>query len=175
MKNRNINSKTNDIVLTGLFTALVFLATLMINIRLPIAIHGGLIHLGTAVVVVLAIVTDARKAGVSAALGMSLFDVVTGGVVWAPFTFVIKGSMGYIINKIAYYRGRNGENLFWNTLAVAAAGVWMIIGYYIAEGIIYGNWIAPVTSIPGMVLQIAAAAVFGIPLAAVLKKTGFAK
>ena len=34
-----------------------------------------------------------------------------------------------------------------------------IVGYYIAEGFIYGNWIAPVTSIPGNLVQIGVAAV----------------
>ena len=34
-----------------------------------------------------------------------------------------------------------------------------VVGYYIAESIIYGNWIAPVTSIPGNLVQIGVAAV----------------
>ena len=34
-----------------------------------------------------------------------------------------------------------------------------IVGYYIAEIIIYGNWVAPVASIPGNVVQIVVAAV----------------
>ena len=34
-----------------------------------------------------------------------------------------------------------------------------VVGYYIAEGFIYGNWVAPVTSIPGNLVQIGVAAV----------------
>ena len=34
-----------------------------------------------------------------------------------------------------------------------------IAGYYIAEGLIYGNWAAPAASIPGNVVQVAAAMV----------------
>ncbi|WP_336296757.1 hypothetical protein [Clostridium ganghwense] len=51
----------------------------------------------------------------------------------------------------------------------------MIAGYYVAEVIIYGNWLAPVTSIPGMAIQIVAAMVFGLPPAAALKKIGIQK
>ena len=34
-----------------------------------------------------------------------------------------------------------------------------VVGYYIAEGIIYGNWLAPAASIPGNLVQIGVAAV----------------
>ena len=39
-----------------------------------------------------------------------------------------------------------------------------------AEGIIYGNWITPVTSIPGNLLQIGTAAVIVLIIIAPLKK-----
>ena len=42
---------------------------------------------------------------------------------------------------------------------MAVACVIKIVGYYIAEGIIYGNWVAPVASIPGNLVQIGVAAV----------------
>ena len=42
---------------------------------------------------------------------------------------------------------------------IVAACVIKVVGYYIAEGIIYGNWIAPFTSIPGNLVQIGVAAV----------------
>ena len=40
-----------------------------------------------------------------------------------------------------------------------------VVGYYIAEGFIYGNWAAPVTSIPGNLVQIGVAAIIVIPIA----------
>jgi uncharacterized membrane protein len=47
----------------------------------------------------------------------------------------------------------------------------MIAGYYAAEGIIYGNWLTPVTSIPGNIAQLVVGAVIGLPGAAALKRT----
>lgn len=44
-------------------------------------------------------------------------------------------------------------------------------GYYIAEGFIYGNWIAPATSIPGNLVQIGVAAIIVIPIAERLRIT----
>ncbi|WMJ79513.1 ECF transporter S component [Clostridium sp. MB40-C1] len=167
MKN---STKARDIVLIGLLSSLIFVSTLFLNIRLPISVHGGLIHLGSAMVVIIAILFGKNKAALSAALGMSLFDLLTGGAQWAPFTFLIKGSMAYIFGVFAYAKGRKGNSLLWNTIGVFIGGVWMIIGYYIAEVIIYGNWYSPITSIPGMAIQIAAAMIIGLPTAAALKK-----
>ena len=45
-----------------------------------------------------------------------------------------------------------------------------VVGYYIAEGIIYGNWIAPVTSIPGNLVQIGVAAVIVLLIVGQLQK-----
>ena len=44
------------------------------------------------------------------------------------------------------------------------------VGYYIAEGFIYGNWVAPVTSIPGNLVQIGVAAVLVLPIAEVVRR-----
>ena len=49
------NTTTKEIVITGLSIALVFVATLFINIRLPIG-QGGLIHLGNVPLFLVAII-----------------------------------------------------------------------------------------------------------------------
>ena len=51
-----------------------------------------------------------------------------------------------------------------------AACVIKIVGYYIAEGIIYGNWVSPVLSIPGNLVQIGVAAVIVLIVIVPLKK-----
>ncbi|MGM8366559.1 ECF transporter S component, partial [Virgibacillus sp. W0181] len=42
------HQKTFDLILTSMLIALVFVSTAFLNIRLPIASNGGLVHLGTA-------------------------------------------------------------------------------------------------------------------------------
>lgn len=52
---------TKDLVETSLLTALVFVATAFINIRLPILASGGLVHLGNVMLFTSAIVFGKRK------------------------------------------------------------------------------------------------------------------
>ena len=42
------NTRTYDLVLTAILIALVFVATVFLNIKLPIGANGGLIQLRTA-------------------------------------------------------------------------------------------------------------------------------
>ena len=44
-------------------------------------------------------------------------------------------------------------------LALVLACAIKIGGYYLAEAIIYGNWVVPLTSIPGNLIQVGAAAI----------------
>ncbi len=161
-----VNSKTKDLVISALLISLVFIATKFINIRLPISINGGLIHLGNTILFATAIVFGKKKGAIAGAFGMGLFDIVSGWMAWAPFTFVIRGVMGYLIGDISEKKG----NISWNIIAILLSGIWMIGGYYITEGILYGNWISPMTSIPGNVIQIVMGGILGLPLAAPLVK-----
>ena len=154
---------TKDLVETALLIALVYIATRFINIRLPIAASGGLVHLGNTMLFIAAIVF-----GPKGAFGMGLFDLLSEWAMWAPFTFVVRGIMGYIIGKIAWSNGREGNNMLVNIAGILVSGVWMIAGYYATEGILYGNWVSPVMSIPGNITQIVVG--LGVPVAKALKK-----
>lgn len=164
-------TKTKDLVHTALLTALVFIATKFINFQLPFSIHGGLIHLGNTMLFAVAVVFGSRKGAVSGAFGMALFDLVSGWAVWAPFTFVIRGVMGWMIGKIAHGKGRNGSDTKWNITAILLGSVWMIVGYYFSEVIIYGNWLTPLTAVPGDITQVVIGIVLGMPLISALRKT----
>ena len=162
--------KTKDMVETALLTALVFVATSFINIRLPIAASGGLVHLGTAMLVIASVVFGKEKGAIAGAVGMAIFDLSSGWALWAPFTFVIRGVMGYLLGAISYSNNKNGNSNIINILAVIISGIWMIGGYYLTEVILYGNWFSPVASIPGDITQIVMALIIGIPMAKILKK-----
>jgi uncharacterized membrane protein len=160
---------TKDLVLTGLLTAIVFSATMFINIRLPISINGGLIHMGNIALFLTAFLFGKKKGAIAGAFGMGLFDILSGWTAWAPFTFVIRGVMGYVIGSISHANNKEGVNALYNIIAIILGGIWMIGGYYMTEVILYGNWLTPATSIPGNIVQI----VFGclsVILAPMLKK-----
>lgn len=149
-----ISIKTKDVVITAFLISLVFVATKFINIHLPISINGGLIHLGNVILFASAIVFGKQKGAAAGAFGMALFDLLSGWMAWAPFTFIVRGIMGYIIGAIANRNGRNGKSITFNLLAIAIGGLWMLTGYYATEIVLYGNWTAPLTSVPGNVLQV---------------------
>ncbi|QED49904.1 ECF transporter S component [Cytobacillus dafuensis] len=163
-------TKTFDLILTSMLIALVFVATFFLNIRLPIAANGGLVHLGTAMLFTASILFGPKKGAMAGAIGMGLFDLISGWTLWAPFTFVVRGLQGYIVGKIAWSNGRNGKSVPFNLLAIIISVPVMLAGYYICEGVLYGSWIAPLASIPGNITQIVVGICVAIPLCVVLKK-----
>lgn len=157
---------TSRITITGVCIALTFVATGFINIRLPIAANGGLVHLGNVPLFLAALLYGKRTGAMTGSFGMALFDLLGGWMLWAPFTFVIAGLMGYVVGAIT----EKHHGFCWNAAAVMAACAIKIAGYYLAEGIIYGNWITPVLSIPGNLLQIAVSAVLVLPIVETVRK-----
>ncbi|MGG1398482.1 ECF transporter S component [Bacillus salipaludis] len=164
--------KTFDLILTAMLIALVFLSTFL-NIKLPIAANGGLVHLGTAMLFIAAILFGPKKAALAGAIGMALFDLAGGWALWAPITFVSRALQGFIVGKIAWSNGRNGNSLAFNLIGAIVSMPVMIAVYYIGEVILYGNWVAPVASIPGDVVQNVLGVIVALPVSAALKKVPY--
>lgn len=161
---------TKDLIITAMCIALVFVATLFLNIRLPISVNGGLVHLGTAMLFITTLLFGPKKGMIIGAVGMGLFDLFSGWTMWAPFTFVTRGLQAWIVGTIAYSAYRNANSIPFNVMGILVSVPVMLAGYYLCEGIIFGNWIAPATSIPGNLLQNAVGLVIAIPVVAALKK-----
>ena len=100
------------------------------------------------------------------------FDLISGWVLWAPFTFVIVGFMGFAVGAITEKK----KTIYWCALSLAVALAIKLVGYYIAEWIIFGNMIAPLQSVPGNIIQVGMASVLVLiaikPLEAAAKKVG---
>ena len=163
--------KTLSIAITAMLISLVFIATLFVNIKLPIKANGGLVHLGTAMLFIASILFGPKKGAVAGAAGMGLFDVVGGWLIWAPITIVARGVQGFIVGKIAWANGRKGDNLALNIVAMIISMPVMLAVYYIGEVILYSNWIAPLASIPGDIIQNMLGLIVAIPVCLFLKKT----
>ena len=124
----------------------------------------------SAVEIIAAIVFGKRKGAIAGAFGMGLFDLLSEWAIWAPFTFVVRGVMGYIIGSIAWSGNKKGESIKTNIFAIIISGVWMIFGYYVTEMILYGNHAKAMLSIPGNITQIVIGLVIGVPIAKILRK-----
>ncbi|MCH1983566.1 ECF transporter S component [Ruminococcus sp. OA3] len=149
-----------SLTLTAVFIALTYVFTAFVNIRLPIAANGGLIHLGNVPLFIGAMIFGKRTGAIAGGVGMAMFDLLSGWTAWAPFTLVIVGLMGFTVGLIA----EKHRGLGWYALAVIVACVIKVAGYYLAEVILYGNWLTPAGSIPGNLVQIGTAAVLTLPI-----------
>lgn len=167
--------RTFNLIITSMLIALVFVATVLLNIRLPIAANGGLVHMGTAMLFIASILFGPKKGAIAGAVGMGLFDLFAGWTLWAPFTIIARGLQGYIVGKIAWSNGRNGSSVAFNLLAMIVSIPPMLAVYYVCEGILYNNWIAPVASIPGNITQNVVGIIVAIPVAVMLKRVSFFK
>ena len=169
------SQKTLDLIMTSMLVALVFLSTFFLNIKLPISVNGGLVHLGTAMLFIASILFGPKKGALAGAIGMGLFDLVGGWLLWAPITIVARGLQGFIVGKIAWSKGRKGSSLALNVIATLVSVPFMIAVYYFGEVILYGNWIVPLTSIPGDLLQNALGMIIALPVCIALKKVPYFK
>lgn len=169
----NSSIKIKNLTITGLLIALVYVATRFIQFHLPISINGGLTHAGTFLLFTIAFVFGKRKAAISGALGMALSDITSPWTAWAPFTFIVRAVMGYMAGAIVFNKNSCSDSAGKFTvkcvIAIILSGIWMCAGYYVAEGLLYGNWITPVASIPGNLLQLIIG-IFSIPMSVALKK-----
>ena len=64
-----------SITVTAIFTAMVYVFTAFVNIKLPVMANGGLIHLGNIPLLIAAIVFGWRVGMIAGGVGMALFDV----------------------------------------------------------------------------------------------------
>jgi uncharacterized membrane protein len=116
---------------------------------------------------VAAIVFGWKTGMIAGGIGMALFDILSGfWATWAPFTLIIVGLMGFAVGKITEKK----QSYVRNIIGMVVALIIKIVGYYIAEGIIYGNFVAPLKSIPGNILQVGVAAIIVLPISVRLKK-----
>ena len=153
--NSKLNNNIKFITITAVFIALTYVFTAFVNIRLPIAANGGLVHLGNVPLFIGAIIFGKKTGAIAGGVGMGLFDLLSGWTAWAPFTFIIVALMGFAVGAIT----EKHHGIGFDALAIGVACIIKVVGYYIAEVILFGNWLAPVTSIPGNLVQIGVAAV----------------
>lgn len=166
-KTSKSNFSTKDLTLYGLFIALVYVAT---NINIPGPTPGGLFHLGNIVAFTIAIVFGKKAGAISGAFGMALFDILSPYFIWAPFTFIIRLAMGYVIGSIANKtEGDKVKAIIYSFIGILIATVIMIVGYYIAEVILYGNLYAPIQSVFANFMQCVVGTAIGLPLSISLK------
>lgn len=111
------NYDVKKLTYTGLMTAIVLLATLVIKI--PVSFTNGYIHLGDSMVFLAAILLGWKYGAFAAGVGSALADVIGGYAHWALPTLIIKALMAIIVGICASEKYRNKMYIF---LTVIFAG-----------------------------------------------------
>lgn len=159
MRSAGRKEQVAEIALAGVFTAIVFVFTMLIQVQI-IPAKGGMVHLGNVPLFFAAAFFGRKVGAVCGGLGMALCDLVTGWTIYAPLTLVVVGLMGFVFGWIV-----KKKPTVWNLLAATAAVlVIKIVGYYIYEIFLTGSFYTPALSVPGNVIQIVTGAIIALPL-----------
>ena len=131
----NTKNSTHKIVITSMLSALTCVATMIIKIPSPLE---GYLNIGDCIVLLAGWLLSPAFAFLSAGIGSALADVFSGYVIYAPATFIIKGLMAIIAHFLFKILKKKTKNIFAQIISGAIAEVWMILGYFVFEGFLYG-------------------------------------
>ncbi len=149
----NPYKSTKIYVMTALFAALIFLVTAYV-LHIPTPATGGYIHLGDSFLYLAASILPAPFAIAAGGIGEALSDALTGSVIYALPTLLIKSMMVWCFSSA-------GKKIITkrNIAAAIIAGIICIVGYYLTEVVIYHNFISPLLELPANLIQAGVSAV----------------
>lgn len=156
------------LTVSAVLAALTTLMTAYI-LHIPIGTNGGYVHLGDTVIYLAAAILPMPYACAVGAIGGGLADLLTSPV-WAPATVIIK--MLICLPFTAKGRRLLGVR---NCIAPVLSFLISGLGYYIAEGILFGFDVSFWTSVSGSVIQSGGSMIVFLLIAAALDKMQFKK
>ena len=138
------NGKMKRMCLAGIFTAIVFVFTAYLHIPS----HTGYTHVGDGFIYLAACMLPLPYAMFVGAGGALLADCLTGYAIWAPGSIIIKTV------AVLFFSRKSARIIsIRNLLALIPAWAVCIGGYYLYEALITGNFVAPLSGIPGYITQ----------------------
>ena len=153
--------------MAALLAALTCVATMIIKIPSPLK---GYINLGDCMVLAAGWLLSPVWGFLAAGIGSALADLLSGYVMYAPATFLIKGLMALVAFFGFRLLRKQFGNLASRLISGIGAEILMIVGYFVFEGFLYG--FAPsVVNIPGNAVQGAAGIIIGIVLMKICEKS----
>lgn len=163
----NRKDTTQNMVMTSLLMALICIATMIIKIPSPLR---GYLNLGDCVVLLAGWMLSPVYGFLAAGLGSALADIFSGYIMYVPATFLVKGLMALIASYGFRLLHKKAGSLLSRIVSGMTAEIWMLIGYFIFEGILYG--FAPaVLNIPANAVQGVAGLVLGCSLIRMFEKS----
>ena len=136
--------------LTAVMAALVCVATMVIQIPIPL----GYANLGGAFIMLAAVFLGKRSGLWAGGIGSAMADLLSGFAMWAIPTFIIKSGTGWIVGHIAYGKDNTCTVCSIRTAVAAIVGmVWTVVGYTVFGAILYGGLAEGLASAPGLAVE----------------------
>lgn len=151
----------------SLLAALVCVATMLIKVPSPLK---GYLNLGDGVVLLAGWTLSPVYGFLAAGVGSALADLLSGYVLYAPVTLVIKGLMALVAYGILRTFSTGNAKRFAGLVGGVTAEVIMVLGYYAFEGLLYGFGPAAV-NIPANAVQGVAGIIVGMLLRRLFEKS----
>lgn len=162
-----MKNTTKKIVMAAMMASLACVATMIIKIPSPLQ---GYINLGDCIVLLSGFMLSPIYAFLAAGIGSALADILSGYVLYAPITFIIKGAMAIVAFYGFKILSKKCGKPWSRIISGIVAEIIMILGYFVFEGIMYG-FAASIVNIPANAVQGAAGLVLGVILAKIFEKS----
>lgn len=143
------NIKVKNLVYTALFTALVCAATMVIHIPTP----RGYINIGDSVVLMAGWILGPIFGSLAAGLGSMLADIISGYIIYAPGTFIIKALMAFAAYHVFNALSKKTVSFPAVLVSTVVGELIMFCGYILYETIIYQSLSTALLGVPGNLVQ----------------------
>lgn len=164
------NKRIVRLCMAAMFAALICVATIVIQIPSPI---GGFLNFGDCFILVAAWTLGPVYGFAAGAIGSCMADIITGYVVYAPATFVIKGLIAVVAALLSrLIASKSAPRLLAHAVGGVTAELWMMLGYYTYDAFVMGyGFMGAAAGLPTNAVQGVIGAVAGCIIMQILLKT----
>lgn len=155
------------LITASLLAALVCVVTMTVKVPSPL---NGYLNLGDCIILLSGWLLPPVYGFLAAGVGSALADLFSGYALYAPATLIIKGAMAVIFFFCFKLMKKKLGSFVSMIIGGVLAEVFMILGYYVFEGFLYGFGPSAV-NIPVNGVQGCAGLVLGLILIKMIEKT----
>lgn len=144
------SKKIKTMTLAALLAAFACVATMLIQVPTP---TKGYVNLGDCIVNISAWLLGPVYGAAAAGIGSAMADVISGYIVYAPATLIIKGLMAAASFFVYRAVSKKINSVFSRVVAAVTAELIMVVGYGIFEAIMYGSVATALLGVSGNLIQ----------------------
>lgn len=147
-----MKSKMNTFSLCSgaLMAAVICIMTMIVQIPIPL----GYAHLGDAFILLTVAFLGKREGVWAGGIGSAMADLLTGYTQWVIPTLIIKAVLALIAGLLMFDKDGHFRLLsLRNAGAAIVSMAWMVFGYVVIGGVMYGSMASGLASAPGLLVK----------------------